>query len=244
LSQLLALAPNAELAKQLCAACIAEPRPDLRIEFEKQIPPSEGFLRWLIQNADKLSWPTRVSWCPETRLKRGMLLGRRDLSAVPVERRAQTRKLERERTMEEALSELQANGASGSSKKWWAFEGFTSVDCLILTRNFRLYIEGKRTDGLSSSIAWYRQRNQSLRNLESAAAHAGDTPFGCLIISEQPIAPISDVVICESLPHLDAAARRALMQNYLGNITWIDVCRAVGLDFRSLPETTKHAVRR
>jgi hypothetical protein len=58
------------------------------------------------------------------------------------------------------------------------------------------------------------------------------------MISEQTIATISDTVIRESLPHLDPADRSARLQNYLGNITWREACRATGLDFSSLPETT------
>lgn len=165
-----------------------------------------------------------------------MLLGRRDFSAVPVERRVEIARLERQTVIAEALSALAIGGGAGSRWQWWAFEGFTSVDCLISTGHCRLYIEGKRTEGLSRSTDWYPERNQFLRNLEGTRAHAGDIPFGCLVISEQPIAAISDPVIREGLPHLDVSDRLVLMRYYLGNITWRDACRMTGMDFRALPE--------
>lgn len=238
LPRLLALAPNTALAKGLISTLTGAVLPDLSIEFEKQIPPPESFLQWQIQNPDQLRWPKSALWGRETTTKREMLFGRRDLSAVPVERRVEVARLEQERTVADALSGLANCGGARSSKKWWAFEGFTSVDCFISTGRCCLYIEGKRTEELSRSIEWYPKRSQMLRNLESARAHAGGIPFGCLVISEQPIAAVSDAVIRESLPHLAPAGRLALMQNYLGNITWSDACKATGVDSKSLLETT------
>jgi hypothetical protein len=237
--QLLALSSNSPQAVKLAAALTqAEASSRVALKFERRLPPPTEFLRWQIQNQDQLTWPKRDSWSPETRSKREKLFGRRDLSGISIERHAEVRALDYSSMTSEALSALATHGASGSSKKWWAFEGFTSVDCLISTGRFRLYIEGKRTEGLSRSINWYPKRNQFLRNLESARADAEGVPFGCLVISEHPIAAISDTVIRESLPHLDPAGRSALLQNYLGNITWREACHATGVDFSSLPETT------
>lgn len=55
LPRLLALAPNTALAKGVMSMFTAAVLPDLRIEFEKRIPPPESFLRWHIQNPDHLT---------------------------------------------------------------------------------------------------------------------------------------------------------------------------------------------
>jgi hypothetical protein len=69
---------------------------------------------------------------------------------------------------DEALKELTKVGAAGSKYKWWAFEGFTSVDCWLETETLLLLIEGKRTDTVSASTDWYPIRNQVVRILEGA----------------------------------------------------------------------------
>jgi hypothetical protein len=79
----------------------------------------------------------------------------------------------REAVRSEALTLLQKQGASRSNKKWWAFEGFTEVDCWLETEHLALLIEGKRRESLSNATAWYPARNQLVRNLEVASDYAG-----------------------------------------------------------------------
>jgi hypothetical protein len=38
-----------------------------------------------------------------------------------------------------------------SGRRWWAFEGFTSVDCCLESESALLFIEGKRTERLSKA---------------------------------------------------------------------------------------------
>ena len=68
-----------------------------------------------------------------------------------------------------------------------AFEGFTEVDCCIVTDRLVLLIERKRTEGLSESTAWYRGRNQLHRNLEAARELAGGREYAVIVIGEEPI---------------------------------------------------------
>jgi hypothetical protein len=109
----------------------------IRNAYETEIPPSATFLKWLLEHPERLVWPKRknVEWVygPFTQEKRKRLLAG--------ERSAR----------EEALKELATVGARGSQRKWWAFEGFTSVDCRLETKSLLLLIEGKRKDPISDS---------------------------------------------------------------------------------------------
>jgi hypothetical protein len=68
-----------------------------------------------------------------------------------------------------------STAGSGSlvSGAWWRFEGVTRLDCVLMTENLVVTIEGKRTEGLSSSTEWYPARTQIVRNLEAARPPAG-----------------------------------------------------------------------
>ena len=77
---------------------------------------------------------------------------------------------------EEALRELERHGPEKSERKWWAFEGFTSVDCLLETDKIVIGIEGKRTEtGQSKSVSWYKNRDQLIRNIEALQQKVGCT---------------------------------------------------------------------
>jgi hypothetical protein len=126
-----------------------------------------AFLRWLTENPHALTWPerpkgVRVEFGGPTQQKReAWFRGEAELIA-------------------DALAELDAHGATGSRDKWWAFEGFTSVDCELRTEQMTLLIEGKRTERLSRSTHWFPQRNQLARNLEVAARPSMTTrPTSC-----------------------------------------------------------------
>lgn len=164
-------------------------------------------------------------------------MSRRDLTNAPDNRHNSTRDSDRQSAIDRALSELERLGAARSRKCWWAFEGFTSVDFFIKTDRLRIYFEGKRTELLSPSTAWYPRRNQLLRNLESAHSDAGSVPFVCIVIAEDLLPEIRSGTVEASLPHLKPEERQFLFQNYLGAITWQQACEATGGDYTSLPES-------
>ena len=78
-------------------------------------------------------------------------------------------------------------------------------------REARLLIEGKRTESLSESTAWYAGRNQLHRNLEAARRACPRPQFGVLIIGEEPLpdAALGNAMI--GLPHLPERERADLM---------------------------------
>jgi hypothetical protein len=138
-----------------------------------------------------------------------------------------------------AHAELEAGGAAGSRGKWWAFEGFTTVDCQLSTEQMTLLVEGKRTEGLSPSTHWFPQRNQLARNLEVAAEAGADHPTYVLLITEDETLDLTDRDLRDSTPHLDAEGRARLLSRYLGRCTWPNLCRE--LDVGPLPDTATAA---
>lgn len=127
--------------------------------FERRVPPPSAFLRFLIENSTDLgeAWVGKQKgrMSDETRRLRKLLIEDGD-----------------NRIRQRALLELDAMGGVGSKKMWWAFEGFTEVDCLIETEKLVLFIEGKRTETLSCATDWFPKRNQLARNLECARQYA------------------------------------------------------------------------
>ncbi len=194
--------------------------------FEKSIPPSFRFLRWLIEHPEHMTWPDRgkARFSDRAQLKREFLLGWHGAEKQSV-------------AQEEALTELEQKGARRAHGKWWSFEGTTSVDCFLETEHLILLIEGKRTEKLSASINWYLGRSQLIRNLEVAQELAGEKEFAVLVIAEDPIDPLSMEVIDVSLPHFSVEERQQLMQHYLGCLTWNQVCTSVNFPYENLPDT-------
>jgi hypothetical protein len=203
--------------------------------FEFSVAPGDLFLRWLLEHPDRLSWPVsdgrRVTYSSTTQANREALVG---LKGGAAKSDAQT----------SALRALERNGAEKSSGQWWAFEGFTEVDCCLETDRIVLVIEGKRTENLSESTAWYPGRNQLHRNLEAARDLAAGRKFGVLVISEQEISEPALGNSEAGLPHLTTDERAELMTHYLGCLTWRQVCGATGVDFESLPRNVARRVRK
>ena len=138
--------------------------------YERALPPSMAFLRWMVQNIDKLTPPPAPHFGATpggvASAKRAHLFGSHpDL---------------REAARSEALKEIEAKGGKGSARQWWAFEGFTHVDACFETEQCLLLVEGKRTEAVSPSTRWFRSRNQLWRNVEVAGELANGRPFGML----------------------------------------------------------------
>jgi hypothetical protein len=195
----------------------------VRHVFEVDLPPSAAFLRWLIENPNALSWPAELGGSARTRQKRSLLRSG-DLA-----------------TRQEALGELATLGVEKSARRWWAFEGFTSVDCLLETETLVLLIEGKRCEGVSLATRWYPKRNQLVRNVEAARARAAGRKQFAVLQCAQRETPISDSDWSTSLPHLPGEVHM-LKAHYLGCVLWPEIVDALcpGL---ALPRTVDDAVQ-
>ena len=210
---------------------------DIELErcLEFSVAPSRSFLRWLLENPARMTWPTsgrrRVTYGATTQARREALIGLKGDSA-------------RKEAQAAALRALDGNGPEKSARRWWAFEGFTEVDCCLETDKLVLLIEGKRTESLSESTAWYSGRNQLHRNLEAARDLAAGREFGVFVIGEEEI-PEATLGSSEvGLPHLSTSERAELMSHYLGTLTWSQVCDVTGIDYTSLPRNVARRTKR
>ena len=199
--------------------------------FEFRVAPGRRFLRWLLENPDRMTWPASARHSATTQARREALFGRKGDSA-------------RKQVQACALQSLDRNGPEKSERRWWAFEGFTEVDCCLQTDKLVLLVEGKRTESLSKSIRWYSGRNQLHRNLEAARDLAAGREFGVFVIGEEEIPETALGSSEDGLPHLNSAERAELMYHYLGTLTWSQVCEVTGIDYRSLPRNVPQRVKR
>lgn len=194
--------------------------------FEFGVPAPSSIVAWYIQNPTELQWPAGKSYSEETtRLRRALLFD------DPPGRVAAQR-----------LAEAERQVRPSARAPWWRFEGTSMIDCVLMTERLVLTIEGKRTEPLSAATDWYPARSQLVRNLEAAKQLSHGRAWGSLLISEVKIAEGTgeglDAVLSASAPHLGDDERRELHRNYLGNLTWAEACRAVGMAFDALPDTT------
>lgn len=198
----------------------------IRNAYERDVPPSEAFLRWLLEHPDRLVWPQekrndRVFGSLTQDRRRRLHDGHSDVRA-------------------EALEQLAKCGANGSRRKWWAFEGFTSADCFLETESLLVLVEGKRTEPISNSTDWFPGRNQVIRNLEVADALAGCKHFAVLLCAETPI-ELEEQAWSDSLPHLTPGEIERLKSRYLGCAVWTDIASRLCPSL-TLPDTVDDAI--
>lgn len=210
--------------------------------FEWEVPPPGDFLRWLIEHPDALTKPEGAP-VSDTDTLRAALLDRESEKHASVRNRA--------------LVNLNYFGAQGSRRQWWAFEGFTYVDCLIETESLVLFIEGKRTEESSPRVSWFSERNQIARNLECARQYAlsgkKSKAFAVLMIIEEGVnedyhrQSVEADTLLRSWPHYQETTEihEELLQGFLGILTWDRVIDLWELDRDEYkPETVQEAMDR
>jgi len=201
--------------------------------FEKKLPPPEGFLAWLIQRPERMTWPVKNRATGEKKAFTGKTQAMRQaLFSTNCERAAAARA--------DATQLLAVHGVNGSEKKWWAFEGQTEADCCVETDTMVLLIEGKRNESLSPATDWFPKRNQLWRNVEVAAAIAKGRRYAVMLLAEQQ-EEVTDSLDA-SYPHLEKHERAFLASHYLGCVLWRDACAATGIDYGKLPHTVAEAL--
>jgi hypothetical protein len=201
----------------------------LRTAFEKDFPPTHEFLRWMLKNPQRLQWPTAENgkertFSTATRTRRKRFMGGDAEVSL------------------EGLRELETHGVSGSRRKWWAFEGYSSVDCWLETEHFVLLVEGKRTEAISRATDWFASRNQLARYVEVARAWAQERgkSFGVMLCAEI-ILNFPSSAFDDSWPHISNPAREEMRRHYLGCITWEQIRRELCPEM-TLPDGLDEAV--
>ena len=194
--------------------------------FEFGVGAPKHLLTWYVEHPDELVWPRGKTYSAETVRMREALLYGKDPGRAEAQRQAR--------------EFLQTK--STETRGWWRFEGTSRIDCMLMTTELVVTIEGKRTEPLSSATDWYPKRSQLVRNLEAAKQLADGRFWAAMILSEIPMPEASDSgisgVLPASAPHLDDAGREELREHYLGHVTWQQACEATGLPYESLPSTT------
>jgi hypothetical protein len=208
------------------------------VVFERLVPPPTEFLRWLIAH------PTQMD-----------VVDRKNFNARSESAREARRKLfssdakESAKAQREALCHLTALGAPGSRRAWWAFEGFTHVDCCLMTERFVLFVEGKRTEAVSSSTRWFANRSQLWRNVEAAKEFGGGREAAVILAVESESQGLAALRAAESrlagsLPHLSPAERAGIDRRFLGFVTWPALKARFDLPDKCFPHSVADLISR
>jgi hypothetical protein len=200
--------------------------------FERTVAPPAEFLKWLLEHPDQLQIPDRATFGASSPNAQDW---RRKLFSDDPVLRAQA--------IAEGTGALTVEGAEGSRHQWWAFEGFTHIDCCLITDSTVLFVEGKRTEAVSPSTRWFVKRSQIWRNVETAQQFARGKEFGVILAVEDDEAGKTalagaDATLRDSYPHLSESGRAALASHLLGFITWPETVARFSLPPRCLPNTT------
>lgn len=139
---------------------------------ERKLSAPRTLLRWLLTHADAQSpacWDTSAN----TTQKRRALLEDRDPKILAEARR----ELERPKL---------------PARKWFIFEGPSSPDVFLQTRDLVIVIEGKRTEaGPTTKVSWMKGRLQMIRHMDSALEIAdGRQVVGFFIVEGLPPNPL------------------------------------------------------
>ena len=184
------------------------------VVFKRFVPPPTEFLRWLISHPAQMDVIDRQNFNARSESVREE---RRKLFSSDAKQSMQAQR--------EALEQLTALGATRSRSAWWAFEGFTHVDCCLMTTRLVLFVEGTRTEVVSSSTRWFATRSQLWRNVEAAKELGLGREAAVILAVESEsdgLAALSAAErrLAQSLPHLSPAARAGLDRRFLGFVTW------------------------
>ena len=191
--------------------------------YERTVAPPAAFLKWLLENPQKLHVRDPINF-----------------GAKSVEARKWRSKLFS--GDQHLVSEAQAEGlkqlgrrlAQRGRNKWWAFEGFSRIDCCLTTGRCVLFVEGKRTESVSPSTLWFEQRSQLWRNVEAAREFAGQKEYAVILAVENETDGTTALAnaassVDGSYPHLDSGQRAELSRHLVGFVTWPEVVTTFGL---------------
>ena len=141
--------------------------------FERTVAPPRAFLEWLLRHPAQMQVTDRTH------------LGASSADAQKWRRKlfaADTRN--RDQAIAEGVTQLDDLGVEGSGQEWWAFEGFTLIDCCLVTEAAVVFVEGKCAETVSPATRWFQGRSQLWRNVEVAQQLARGKAFGVILAVE------------------------------------------------------------
>jgi hypothetical protein len=221
----------ASVGRLLPAETPSEPAARLGKVFERTVAPPSAFLRWLLEHPTAMEVRDPVTFGAKSDIARAW---RTKLFSTDVT-------LIRE-AQDEGKRQLAKRLAERGRRKWWAFEGFSHIDCCLITDRCVLFIEGKRTDRVAPSTLWFKQRSQLWRNVEAAEQFAAGKDFAVILAVEREAdgdaaLTAADASLAPSFPHLPAERQRELSRHLIGFVTWLEIVTRFGLPPECLPET-------
>jgi hypothetical protein len=185
--------------------------------FERTVAPPLDFLRWLLAHPEAMQVRDPINFGAKSDLSRAW---RRKLFSQDARLVSEAR--------EEAERQLSKRASLRGRQKWWAFEGFSHIDCCLVTDRCVVFVEGKRTETVSPSTLWFEQRSQIWRNVEVAREFAGGRQFGVILAVESErdgVAALDAAAhsLTASYPHLPPDQQVELGRHLLGVTTWSSI---------------------
>jgi hypothetical protein len=175
------------------------------LETEKEVPPTPASLRWMLENAERLTPKDGRRW--------------RELR-------------ERVANKESVRDALESLKTGRLVPRQLVLKGSTHADCLINCEHALIWIEGKRFDWLSPSIEWDVTRDQLLRNVEVvwSLARKSGKDYRMLICHEDTLKH-HEISLLEGYrsgtwsagwPRISAYRRREFATR-IGTLTWSEM---------------------
>ena len=222
--------PRPDIGRLLASEAPTDHDQRLGKVFERIVPSPAAFLRWLIDHPDRMQVRNPITFgatSDEAREQRSKLF------STDASQRAEAQKAARDH--------LALRGTEGSGRQWWAFEGFSHIDCCFITDTCVMFVEGKRTESVSPATLWFEKRSQLWRNVEAAEQFARGKQFGVVLACETDDAGVDALThakdsLAPSFPHLTEERRSDLARHLLGFVTWADIVARFGLPEECLPE--------
>ena len=203
----------------------------LGVVFECRVPPPAAFLRWLLNHPQRMDVRDPVKFRAKGE------------STIEWRRKLFSRNPgEQAEAMAEGLRALERRGAGDSDGQWWAFEGFSHIDCCLVAENLVLFVEGKRTEPVSRRTRWFSERSQLWRNVEAAGDFSKGKDFAVILAVETEGDGTAALAAAAgslkgSCPHLEEPDREQLSQHLLGFVTWRQMVDEFGLPGECLVES-------
>lgn len=187
--------------------------------FDFPTAPPRGLVAWYIDHPAALTWVESDELTREaTRLRRALIE-----DAPPGAR---------EKAQQRARELLGVR--SPFAREWWRFEDATRLECALLTDRLVITVAARGDEAARPASPWYPARSELVRVVEAARELAGDRAWASLSLSESRTPSATRERLRAGLthgaPHLDSAERAELAEAYLGQLTWAQARRAVGLD--------------
>jgi hypothetical protein len=182
--------------------------------FDRPVAPPAAFLRWLLAHPEQMQVRDPINFGANrevTRQWRGKLFSGDAEQVVEAQ--------------QEADRQLAKRAAQRGRQKWWAFEGFSRIDCCLITDTCVIFVESRGIESLAPSTLWFEQRSRLWRDVEIAQEFGAGKSFSVMLaVDSEPegVAALEAAAtsLVPSYPHLTTKQQNKLARHLLGFVTW------------------------